>query len=418
MGGGDWWGSSRARFEGGTTLSSSSALSGMGSFGWPTETVDLNFRARSSNSMNSVPVSVSSSSMLFQDTQKLAQDRNLQMMGLGLSSQPMDWNQTTPFRGGGKAETSFRLGLQQNMSSASSAMSSASSAANFQQEIGLESWRQKFYSSNPEANEYKQFSPNISSSFQIDPAAYGSPSSTISTQGTVLGSENQQRPNFLYPANYGLSYPGELSPSLSKAPQYMRNSPPNQQQNNPLQFSSSAVPLWNATSASMNDVQSSSFFSPPTFDEKPKNKSEVRDSDKVTKKSSSEGSNKRSRSETPSTSPLPPFKVRKEKMGDRITALQQLVSPFGKTDTASVLSEAIEYIKFLHEQVNVLSNQYMRSGASMQHHQSFNKSKDCEGSKQNLRSQGLCLVPVSSTFPVTYQTPADFWTPTYGATLR
>lgn len=89
-------------------------------------------------------------------------------------------------------------------------------------------------------------------------------------------------------------------------------------------------------------------------------------------------------------------------MGDRITALQQLVSPFGKvnlapkciyllyfhkelassfacsffflkikkknlivyddfksclivcqTDTASVLSEAIEYIKFLHEQVNV-----------------------------------------------------------------
>lgn len=149
-------------------------------------------------------------------------------------------------------------------------MSSASSAANFQQEIGLESWRQKLYSNNPEANEYKQFSPNISSSFQIDPAAYGSPSSTISTQGTVLGSENQQRPNFLYPANCGLSYPGELSPSLSKAPQYMRNSPPSQQQNSPLQFSSSAVPLWNATSASMNDVRSSSFFPPPTFDEKPK----------------------------------------------------------------------------------------------------------------------------------------------------
>lgn len=96
VGGGNWWGSSRARFEGGTTLSSSSALSGMGSFGWPTEAVDLNFRASSSNFMNSVPVSVSSSSILFQDTQKLAQDRNLQMMGLGLSSQPMDWNQTTP----------------------------------------------------------------------------------------------------------------------------------------------------------------------------------------------------------------------------------------------------------------------------------------------------------------------------------
>ncbi|KAF2293302.1 hypothetical protein GH714_000013 [Hevea brasiliensis] len=31
----------------------------------------------------------------------------------------------------------------------------------------------------------------------------------------------------------------------------------------------------------------------------------------------------------------PPFKVRKEKLGDRIAALQQLVAPFGKTDTAS-----------------------------------------------------------------------------------
>lgn len=73
-------------------------------------------------------------------------------------------------------------------------------------------------------------------------------------------------------------------------------------------------------------------------------------------------------------------------MGDRITALQQLVSPFGKvikttsysfhflfsdhsdniywsskfinlnfcqTDTASVLSDAIEYIKFLHDQISV-----------------------------------------------------------------
>nr|GMC89885.1 transcription factor bHLH112-like [Ipomoea batatas] len=49
------------------------------------------------------------------------------------------------------------------------------------------------------------------------------------------------------------------------------------------------------------------------------------------------------------------MQVRKEKLGDRVTALQQLVSPFGKTDTASVLHEAIEYIKFLHDQVNVCS---------------------------------------------------------------
>uniref|UniRef100_A0A453STG1 BHLH domain-containing protein n=1 Tax=Aegilops tauschii subsp. strangulata TaxID=200361 RepID=A0A453STG1_AEGTS len=46
-------------------------------------------------------------------------------------------------------------------------------------------------------------------------------------------------------------------------------------------------------------------------------------------------------------------KVRKEKLGDRITALHQLVSPFGKTDTASVLLEAIGYIRFLHGQIEV-----------------------------------------------------------------
>uniref|UniRef100_A0ACD5TF71 Uncharacterized protein n=1 Tax=Avena sativa TaxID=4498 RepID=A0ACD5TF71_AVESA len=60
---------------------------------------------------------------------------------------------------------------------------------------------------------------------------------------------------------------------------------------------------------------------------------------------------KKPRTETPSS--MPTFKVRKEKLGDRITALQQLVSPFGKTDTASVLHEAIGYIKFLHDQVAV-----------------------------------------------------------------
>ncbi|GMH00094.1 hypothetical protein Nepgr_001933 [Nepenthes gracilis] len=44
---------------------------------------------------------------------------------------------------------------------------------------------------------------------------------------------------------------------------------------------------------------------------------------------------------------------RKEKLGDRIVVLQQLVSPYGKTDTASVLLEAVQYIRFLHEQFKV-----------------------------------------------------------------
>ncbi|CAI8591275.1 unnamed protein product [Vicia faba] len=132
-------------------------------------------------------------------------------------------------------------------------------------------------------------------------------------------------------------------------------------------------------------------------------------------KSSSEVGVKRQRIETPS--PLPTFKVRKEKLGDRITALQQLVSPFGKTDTASVLHEAIDYIKFLHDQVHVLSTPYMKNGSPIQHQQGSDNVKELERKKQDLRSQGLCLVPISSTFPMTNETSVDFWTPTFGGTL-
>ncbi|GAU34511.1 hypothetical protein TSUD_388230 [Trifolium subterraneum] len=132
-------------------------------------------------------------------------------------------------------------------------------------------------------------------------------------------------------------------------------------------------------------------------------------------KNSSEAAVKRPRIETPS--PLPTFKVRKEKLGDRITALQQLVSPFGKTDTASVLHEAIEYIKFLHDQVNVLSTPYMKNGSPIQHQQGCDNAKDSQEKKRDLRSQGLCLVPISSTFPMTNETPVDFWTPTFGGPL-
>uniref|UniRef100_A0A0D9V6K4 BHLH domain-containing protein n=1 Tax=Leersia perrieri TaxID=77586 RepID=A0A0D9V6K4_9ORYZ len=127
---------------------------------------------------------------------------------------------------------------------------------------------------------------------------------------------------------------------------------------------------------------------------------------------------KRPRIEAPS--PLPTFKVRKEKLGDRITALQQLVSPFGKTDTASVLHEAIEYIKFLHEQVASLSSPYLKNGNPLQQFQQkgSESTKDTGEAKPDLRSRGLCLVPVASTYTVASETVPEFWHPTFGGTFR
>ncbi|XP_019174114.1 PREDICTED: transcription factor bHLH110-like isoform X2 [Ipomoea nil] len=111
----------------------------------------------------------------------------------------------------------------------------------------------------------------------------------------------------------------------------------------------------------------------------------------------------------------PPFKVRKEKLGDRIAALQQLVAPFGKTDTASVLMEAIGYIKFLQNQVETLSVPYMKlsrnknSGRAMQgvnvcdiiYGQEEIINIGSEEARRGLRSRGLCLVPLSCLSYVT-----------------
>lgn len=137
------------------------------------------------------------------------------------------------------------------------------------------------------------------------------------------------------------------------------------------------------------------------------------------------------------------FKVRKEKLGDRITALHQLVSPFGKTDTASVLLEAIGYIRFLQSQIEALSLPYLSSGSGSTRHQHSHPiqgEKNCifpedpgqllnenclkrkaaeeldsqEEPKKDLRSRGLCLVPVSCTLQVGSENGADYWAPALG----
>ncbi|CAL9157654.1 unnamed protein product [Musa hybrid cultivar] len=126
----------------------------------------------------------------------------------------------------------------------------------------------------------------------------------------------------------------------------------------------------------------------------------------VTTTSTTLNANKKPKTEACASAGHGAIKVRKEKLGDRIMALQQLVSPFGKSDTASVLHEAMGYIRFLHDQVQVLSSPYLQGMSSSDHIQ--------DGRGNDLRSRGLCLVPISCTEHVTSSNGADLWSPAMG----
>ncbi|KAJ6903312.1 hypothetical protein NC651_020727 [Populus alba x Populus x berolinensis] len=82
----------------------------------------------------------------------------------------------------------------------------------------------------------------------------------------------------------------------------------------------------------------------------------------------------------------------KVKLSERVTALQQIVSPFGR----------------------LLSNPYMKTTNSQNDPWVGLDRKDKGDAKLDLKSRGLCLVPVSST-PQIYHDNAgsDYWTPTY-----
>ncbi|KAG6665248.1 transcription factor bHLH68-like isoform X1 [Carya illinoinensis] len=122
---------------------------------------------------------------------------------------------------------------------------------------------------------------------------------------------------------------------------------------------------------------------------------------------------KKARIHSPSSQP--PLKVRKEKLGDKITALHQLVSPFGKTDTASVLLEAMGYIRFLLGQIEALSSPYLGNTSKDPTNQQCDTQDHLINQPKDLRSRGLCLVPMSCTQHVGSENGADYWAPTFGS---
>ncbi|KAJ0249072.1 hypothetical protein HA466_0146250 [Hirschfeldia incana] len=292
-----------------------------------------------------------------------------------------------------------------------------------------------------------QFSPHGSSSTDnstVTCQSFGVDNSSSTLYGAATTPSSSSAMFHHHHQGAGFSMPGSSDQQPSRTHQqpnigygnydqmastwFSRSSPP--KPHSPLRFSNNAT-FWNPAATAANvglthhdaspnffpALQPPQIHAPTSFEEqKSIMKVPGSRSNEVKRGGGDQPAAKRAKSEAPS--PSPASKVRKEKMGDRIAALQQLVSPFGKTDAASVLSEAIEYIKFLHQQVSALSNPYMKSGASLQHQQSDHH-KDLEVSEEpDLRSRGLCLVPVSSIFPVTQDTTVDFWTPTFGGTFR
>lgn len=411
---GNWWDSSSSRhvrFETAPSQSSSSNLTTtFPNFTWPMDHLDL----KPSSSM-----------------------------ALALSSQPLDWNINNQpshhhlLGEKGVSDGRFRSMFQDEWRSSEKLLfNSADSSSTTTDQ----------YSASGD-NSMVTTSQGLACSFQMDNSnSYSATNHSLLIQGLLgpEGSSSSSSFDNTHNRSCSLNFPygssalsSDDDPSMASWPkvsQFLRASPPKQTPhhgggNSQLHFTNNAT-FWNASEAhhhhhhdaAIKEARPSFFPSlqppiqTPNFDAQSKNICGGRETSSVGKKSGGEATPKRARNETSST--LPPFKVRKEKMGDRITALQQLVSPFGKTDTASVLSEAIEYIKFLHDQVSGLSTPYMKSGAPLQHQQSSGKCKESEGLKQDLRSRGLCLVPVSSTFPVTHETTVDFWMPPFGATFR
>ncbi|XP_039049026.1 transcription factor bHLH112-like isoform X2 [Hibiscus syriacus] len=419
-----WWNSSKTMFAGCSYPCPTGIAADMGSFGWGADMADMKARCSYEESEDSLAFQVGAQQGDSDSCgTSILLDSTLQMMGFGFSSSTTsDWNQSL-IRSNERSE-GYNSILQEGMDSSEtqkdrSPMSYASRGEDscvtafkpINQDFSLEQQRLNSVTSSGNRNATCQF-----------PMDYWYTSTLLQT---LFQSDPQSQQQSLFNNNRSINY-------MSAAATYGANSAteslpswPKQLPKSNLHFNNNNESFWNASATGVNDVKAGflpsrlqSEFLLQTFEEKPycpgltkkTNTEEARNSASTMKNglSSETPLLKRPRIETPS--PLPAFKVRKEKLGDRITALQQLVSPFGKTDTASVLQEATEYIKFLHEQVNVLSTPYTKQAAA-----SIKQQQSTESPERDLRSLGLCLVPISSTFPVDN---VDFWTPTFGGTFR
>jgi hypothetical protein len=383
--------------------------------------------------------SISDGSIIFHDIQKPHEpphltenmvagnmDSTLQMMCIGLSSSTAtDWDHQSLLNGKGEGNYHNRM-LHDDMDTGNlnyghknedwstprnfmSQDSSTKSSMNHHQlgfSIPMTTNSSNSYAYNP--------STMLQNMFDTSDSSHPSSQSQFDNSNLVNYSPNNYRSKL-----------NEISPSFPKFSSFLKSSLQQKPQNDNFSFYNTSAQIDtgpNFFPLMQPQYQSLSFEGKPSCPNitRKSNNDEV-DSGSVTKKigTTNEPPLKKPRIQAPS--PLPTFKVRKEKLGDRITALQQLVSPFGKTDTASVLHEAIEYIKILHDQVHVFSTPYLKNGSPLQLHQNVGDNSSSEGAKKDLRSRGLCLVPLSSTFPVaadsTHNTP-DYWGSTFGATYR
>ncbi|XP_028547366.1 transcription factor bHLH112 isoform X3 [Dendrobium catenatum] len=317
-------------------------------------------------------------------------DSKLQFSGFGFSASCTDWSQT-PISSSrsGIAEPAFHAMLQEDLSTADF----------FRQEV-------------KETNQPLLLAASSSSSSSSSSYALRTPMSMI--QSLVEPDTKFRR--FLFDDQQMSDYQYQMVMAYGRGSNEIHQSP--------LIFSGLAPREQSAEINLMQFTNSSTFLndSPGFYDHPPASPIGKPSFSSLIAKSSGEHQERKISSESvlkkPRIETSAPFKVRKEKLGDRITALQQLVSPFGKTDTASVLHEAIVHIKLLHDQVNVLSTPYLMNLHPMQQQkQNSGKSKKREEyNMQDLRSRGLCLVPVPTTCPVTSEASSHFWTPAFGGT--